>query len=94
MGIALFDLGLLRIVQHRHAQARTLCAEGLVLYQEFGDRRGIACCLGILAGVEARRRPRSPRGEAPGSHGGSARERGLACQASYNEWIGDRSFAS
>ena len=56
-----------------------LCAEGLVLYQEFGDRRGIACCLGILAGAEARGRPRSPRGAAAGRHGGSARERGLAC---------------
>ena len=53
MGISLSDLALLRVVQQRHAEARALCAEGLGLYQEFGDRRGIAWCLGILSGVEA-----------------------------------------
>ncbi len=75
MGITLFDLALLRVVQQRHAEARALCAEGIVLYQEFGDRLGIAWCLGILSGSRGRGGTSSPRGPAPRRHGGSARER-------------------
>ena len=94
MGIALFDLGLLRTVQHRYAQARALCAEGLVLYQEFGDRRGIAYCLGILAGVELAEGHALRAARLRGAMEALLESVGLPVQATYNEWIGDRSFAT
>jgi hypothetical protein len=50
MGIALLDLAVLRVVQHRHAEARALCAEAITLGRQFGDRRAIAWCFGVLAG--------------------------------------------
>ena len=94
MGIALFDLGLLRTVQHRYAQARALCAEGLVLYQEFGDRRGIAYCLGILAAVELAEGHALRAARLRGAMEALLESVGLPVQATYNEWIGDRSFAT
>ena len=53
IGIILFDLALLRVVQQRHAEARALCREGIALGRQFGDRRAIAWCLGVLAGADA-----------------------------------------
>ena len=69
MGITLFDLALLRVVQQRHDEARALCAEGIALSQEFGDRRGIAWCLGILS------EPRPPMGGRSARRGCAARWR-------------------
>ena len=63
MGIALFDLALLRVVQQRHAEARALCGEAIAIGRQFGDPRAIAWCLGVLAGADAAEgRPRAPRG--------------------------------
>ena len=53
IGIILYDLALLRVVQHRHAEARALCREGIALGRQFGDRRAIAWHLGVLAGADA-----------------------------------------
>jgi tetratricopeptide (TPR) repeat protein len=94
MGMALFDLGLLRTVQHRYAQARALSAEGLVLYQEFGDRRGVAYCLGILAGVELAEGHALRAARLRGAMDALLESVDSPVQAVYNEWIGDRSFAT
>jgi predicted ATPase len=53
LGITLFDLAVLRVVRGRHPEARALCTEGIALYQRFSDRRGIAWCIGLLAGADA-----------------------------------------
>ena len=94
MGMSLFDLALLRTVQHRYAQARALSAEGLVLYQEFGDRRGVAYCLGILAAVELAEGRALRAARLRGAMDALLESVGSPVQAVYNEWIGDRSFAA
>jgi len=53
LGILLFDLTGLRVLQKQHAEAKALVAEGILLYQELADRRGTAWCLEALAAVEA-----------------------------------------
>lgn len=90
MGISLSDLALLRVVQQRHAEARALCAEGLVLYQEFGDRLGIAWCLGILSGAEAAEGHPLRAARLRGAMEGLLEIVGAPVQASYKRWIGDR----
>jgi predicted ATPase len=90
MGITLFDLGLLRVVQQRHAQARALCAEGIALYEEFGDRRGVAWCLGILSGAEAADGQPLRAARLRGAMEGLLESVGAPLQASFNRWIGDR----
>ena len=89
-GSSLFDLALLRVVQQRHAEARALCAEGIALYQEFGDRRGIAWCLGILSGAEAADGHALRAARLRGAMEGLLESVGAPVQASYNGWIGDR----
>ena len=92
MGIALFDLALLRVVQQRHAQARALCAEGIALYEEFGDRRGVAWCLGILSGAEAADGHALRAARLRGAMEGLLESVGAPVQSIYNKWIGDRYF--
>jgi predicted ATPase/DNA-binding winged helix-turn-helix (wHTH) protein len=90
MGISLFDLALLRVVQQRHAQAKALCAEGIALYEEFGDRRGVAWCLGILSGAEAAAGHAVRAARLRGAMEGLLESVGAPVQASFNRWIGDR----
>jgi predicted ATPase/DNA-binding winged helix-turn-helix (wHTH) protein len=94
MGITLSDLGTLRVLQQRHAEARALCVEGIVLYQEFGDRRGIAWCLGILSAAEAAEGHGLRAARLRGAMEGLLESVGAPVQAIYNRWIGDRSLAS
>ena len=90
MGISLFDLALLRVVQQRHAEARALCAEGIALHEEFGDRRGVAWCLGILSGAEAADGQALRAARLRGAMEGLLESVGAPIQASFNRWIGDR----
>ena len=90
MGISLFDLALLRVVQQRHAEARALCVEGIALHQEFGDRRGVAWCLGILSGAEAAAGQALRAARLRGAMEGLLESVGAPVQASFNRWIGDR----
>jgi predicted ATPase/DNA-binding winged helix-turn-helix (wHTH) protein len=90
MGISLFDLALLRVVQQRHAQARALCAEGIALHEEFGDRRGVAWCLGILSGAEAAAGHALRAARLRGAMEGLLESVGAPVQATFNRWIGDR----
>ena len=92
MGIVLFDLALLRVVQQRHAQARALCAEGITLYEEFGDRRGIAWSLGILSGAEAADGDALRAARLRGAMEGLLESVGAPVQGIYNKWIADRYF--
>ena len=92
MGISLFDLALLRVVQQRHAQARALCAEGIALYEEFGDRRGIAWCLGILSGAQAADGHALRAARLRGAMEGLLESVGAPVQGIYNKWISDRYF--
>ena len=94
MTIALFDLGLLRILQGRSADARPLCYEALTVCEQFRDRRGIAWCFGILAAAElldghARRAAilRSAMGRLLGTVGASV-------QPTFKQWIDDRYLSS
>ena len=75
MGIVLCDLALLRVVQQRHDEARSLCAEGIVLSQEFGDRRGYRLVSGDSLGSRGGGADGAARGPAARRDGGSARER-------------------
>jgi hypothetical protein len=90
MGIVLFDLALLRVVQGRHAQARSLCAEGIVLSQESADRRGIAWCLGILSAAEAADGRALRAARLRGAMEGLLESVGAPVQESFNRLIGDR----
>ena len=92
MGITLFDLALLRVLQQRHEEARALCAEGIGLYREFGDRRGIAWCLGILSATEAAERRTLRAARLRGAMEGLLESVGAPIQVSFNHWIGDRSL--
>jgi non-specific serine/threonine protein kinase len=92
-GIVLFDLALLRLVQHRPAEARALAAEGIVLNQEFGDRRGLAWCLGILSGAEAADGSALRAARLRGAMEGLLETVGAPVQESYHRWIGDRCLA-
>ena len=94
MRVSLSDLALLRVVQQRHAQARALCAEGIVLYQEFGDRLGIAWCLGILSGAEAAEGHALRAARLRGAMEGLLESVGAPVQAIYNRWIGDPYLAA
>jgi non-specific serine/threonine protein kinase len=92
MGISLSDLALLRVVQQRHAEARALCVEGIVLYQELQDPLGIAWCLGVLSGAVADGHPlRAAR--LRGAMEGLLESAGAPIQAIYHKWIGDRCLA-
>jgi non-specific serine/threonine protein kinase len=92
IGITLFDLALLRVLQQRHEEATTLCAEGIGLYQEFGDRRGIAWCLGILSATEAAEGRTLRAARLRGAMEGLLDSVGAPIQVSFNHFIGDRSL--
>jgi predicted ATPase/DNA-binding winged helix-turn-helix (wHTH) protein len=90
--IALFDLALLRIVQERFADARALCAEAIALCQQFGDRRGIGYCLGILAGAKAAEGQNLRAAQLRGAMDGVLETIGSPVQPTYDRWIGERYF--
>ena len=92
IGITLFDLALLRVLQQRHDEARTLSTEGIGLYQEFGDRRGIAWCLGILSATEAAEGRTLRAARLRGAMEGLLESVGAPIQLTFNHWIGDRSL--
>jgi non-specific serine/threonine protein kinase len=91
-GVVLFDLALLRVVQQRYEEARALCAEGIALCQAFGDRRGIAWCLGLLSGVDGAEGHALRAARLRGAMEGLLESIGAPPQASFNLWIGDRSL--
>jgi non-specific serine/threonine protein kinase len=91
VGIVLFDLALLRVVQGRYAEARTLVSEGIALYQEFEDPRGIAWCLGILSAADAAEGHAQRAARLRGAMEGLLDSVGAAMQESINRWIGDPS---
>ena len=90
VGMSLFDLALLRVVQQRHAEAKALCAEGIPLHEEFGDRRGVAWCQGILSGAEAAAGQALRAARLRGAMVGLLESVGAPVQTSFNRWIGDR----
>jgi non-specific serine/threonine protein kinase len=92
MGISLFDLALLRVMQQRHAEARAHCAEGIALSQEFGDRRGVAWCLGILSAAEVADGRALRAARLRGAMEGLLESVGAPVQDSYHRLIGDVSL--
>ena len=90
MGISLFDLSVLRVVQQRHTEARALCSEGIALGRQFGDRRAVAWCLGVLAGVEAAEGRTERAARLRGAMDGLLDSIGATAQPSFNMLIGDR----
>jgi tetratricopeptide (TPR) repeat protein len=50
--IVLFDLALLRVVQHRLEEGRALCAEVIALGRQFRDARAIGWTFGVMAAAE------------------------------------------
>jgi hypothetical protein len=92
MGIVLYDLAFLRVMQHRYDDARTLVAEGIVLNQEFGDWPGIAWCLGILAAADAASGNALRAARLRGAMEGMLESVAAPIQASYHTLIGDRSL--
>jgi hypothetical protein len=92
MGISLFDLALLRVMQQRHAEARAHCAEGIALSQEFGDRRGVAWCLAILSAAEVADGRARRAARLRGAMEGLLESVGAPVQDSYHRLIGDVSL--
>ena len=92
MGIALFDLALLRVIQHRHSEARTLCAEAIALGQQLGDPCLIAWSFGVLAGADAAEGRPARAATLRGAMEGLLDSIGSSVQPSYNSLIGDRYF--
>jgi hypothetical protein len=94
VAIVLFDVALLRIVQHRYAEARAVCDEGLALGQQFRDRRAIAWCLGLLAGTDAAEGQPLRAARLRGAMEGLLDSVGSSVQPTYNTFIGDRLFSA
>ena len=94
LGITLYDLAFLRIIQHRHADARALCGEAIALGQQFGDRRSIAWSLGLLAAVDAAEGRPARAARLRGAMEGLLHSIGTTVQPSYNTWIGDPHFSA
>jgi non-specific serine/threonine protein kinase len=94
MVITLFDLALLRVVQHRYAEARALCGEGIALGQRFRDQRAIAWCLGVLAGTDAAEGHPLRAARLRGAMEGLLDSIGSSVQPTYNILIGDRLFGA
>jgi non-specific serine/threonine protein kinase len=94
MGISLFDLALLRVVQERHGEVRSLCAEGIALYQDMQDVRGIAWCLGLLSVVDATEGRAHRAASLRGAMEGLLESVGAPVQETYHRWVGDRSLAA
>jgi non-specific serine/threonine protein kinase len=92
LGINLFDLALLRVLQQRHAEARALSAEGIAIYRESGDPRGVAWCLGILSAADAADGHPLRAARLRGAMEGLLESVGAPVQDSYSKWIGDRSL--
>jgi non-specific serine/threonine protein kinase len=92
MGIVLFDLALLRVVQQRHAEARELSHEGIAIGRQFGDRRAIAWCLGLVAGADAAEGRSLRASRLRGAMEGMLESIGSSAQPTYCTWIGDRLF--
>jgi hypothetical protein len=90
MGIVLFDLALLRVVQHRYAEARALCHEGMTIGHRFRDRRAIAWCLGVLAGADAAEGQPVRAARLLGAMQGLLDAIGSSAQPTFNALIGDR----
>ncbi len=94
MGIALFDLALLRVVQQRPAEARALCGEAIALGRRLGDQRTIAWCLGVLAGADAVEGRAARAARLRGAMESVLDRIGAPVQPTYNTWIGDRCFGA
>ena len=92
IGIVLYDLALLRVVQQRYLEARALCAEGIAIGRQFGDRRAIAWCLGLLAGADAAEGHFHRAARLLGAMEGLADSIGAPAQPTFNTWIRDRLF--
>ncbi len=90
MGIVLFDLALLRVVQQRYAEARALCREGMTIGLRFRDRRAIAWCLGVLAGADAAEGQPVRAARLLGAMEGLLDAIGSSAQPTFNALIGDR----
>ena len=90
MGIVLFDLALLRVVQGRFAESRALCGEGMALGRQFGDRRAIAWCLGVVAGADAAEGQPLRAAQLLGAMEGLLDGIGSSVQPTYNSLVGDR----
>jgi hypothetical protein len=93
LGIVLFDLALLRVVQQRYGDARELCAEGIALAQDFRDQRGVAWHLGILSGADAAEGDALRAARLRGAMEGLHENVGAPPQPSYHRWIGERALA-
>ena len=94
IGIILYDLALLRVVQHRQAEARALCREAIALGRQFGDRRAIAWHLGVLAGADAAEGRPLRAARLRGAMDGLLDSIGTPVQPTYNTLIGDRYFTA
>src|SRR5262245_66195904 len=78
-------------MQRRHAEAKEPSQGGIAIGCQFGDRRAIAWCLGLVA---ARMRRKGGR---CGPHGSAVRWKGCSkasasVEPTYRAWIGERLF--
>jgi non-specific serine/threonine protein kinase len=79
-------------MQGRSTEARALCAEGIARFQESGDRRGIAWCVGVLAGAEAEDGHALRAARLRGAMEGLLESVGAPVQESYHRFTGERSL--
>jgi predicted ATPase/DNA-binding winged helix-turn-helix (wHTH) protein len=94
IGIVLYDLAMLRVVQHRYADARALCREAIEIGREFRDRRAIAWCLGMFAGADAAEGHPLRAARLLGAMEGQLDSIGAPPQPSFNMVIRDRYFGA
>ena len=94
MSISVGDLALLRVVQRRFGEARALCVEGIALFEQFRDRRGIGYCLGILGGVDAAEGRALRAARLQGAMEGVLESVGAPVQPSFDRWVGEPYFAA
>jgi non-specific serine/threonine protein kinase len=92
--IALSDLALLRVVEGRADDARGFALEAISLFDAIGDRWGIGCALGMVAGAEAVAGRHRRAARLRGAMEGVLERVGAPVQASYQHLIGTPVFAA
>ena len=94
LAIVLFDLAVLRVVQHRLAESRVLCAEVIALGRQFRDRRAIAWAFGVLAAAYFGDGRPERAARLLGAMQVLLESIGSSTQPSYNALIGDHLFSA
>jgi non-specific serine/threonine protein kinase len=93
LAITQVDLALLRLIQARPDEGRSLGLEAMTHFEAVGDRWGIGCALGMVAGAEAVSGRYRRAARLRGAMEGVLERVGASVQESYTRLVGTPVFA-